>query len=248
MEYNAEIEKLKNLKPYKNKTDEELIDIVNEKSKENLFKPRWSGLSKSESKWAEQRFNSYKDNYHFDSLSDLQLLEDLVWRESIQERYKRKIQEIESSTDKANIVPTDILKALDSFQDKILELKEKLGLFREKKEEDFLSIWERLKQKIQKHAQTNASDFTFKCPECGKFALLVKKVSDYNTFKWSMFRGSYLYNEVLFKFIDNGKLTLEDVAEIWGQPLIDYVEHMYKDLYLIEKKLKERDNASGEDK
>jgi len=109
-------------------------------------------LTVSEKRWAKSRFEDYRNHYHMESFSDLQLLEELVFREALQERYKKKIGKLAKPTKKeksekedtknkpkvvAEVVPKYLLKALDENLDKILIIKEKLGLFEEKKENDF---------------------------------------------------------------------------------------------------------------
>jgi len=73
-------------------------------------------------------------------------------------------------------------------------------------------------------------------------ALLLRKVDDYNAFDFKMFKGTYLYNEEMFKDIDNGKITKEDVARYWGLQNTDYINGIYEKVYSLEKKKQEQEN------
>lgn len=249
MDNTREIAKLRNLNCYKNKTDAELELVLLKKQEKQAekedkieFEPKWSGLSDSEKKWAKARFEDYKKDYSIINLSDLVLLENLIFIETLQEQYKRKIQQLtEAAKNIPNglIIPDNILKALREFQEQEIELREKLGLFEDKKKDDFLSIWTSLKKKINIHANENRGAFQFKCPTCGNLALLVKKVSDFETCDFKMFKGTWLYNEHMFKLYDEGKLTFEDIGKFFGLQSIDYIKKIYEKIYLPEKKAKE---------
>lgn len=217
-----------------------------DENKEDL-KQKWSGLESWEVSAANKLYKSYKEHYHIEQLSDLQVLKDLVWLEIVQERLKKDSLQISEATKKANIIPVQTLEAIDSIQDKILVLKQKIGLFEEKKTDSFLNFWDILKKKINKRANEYRASFQFRCPSCGKFALLVRKVEDYNVVDFKMFKGTVLYNEELFNLVYDKKITLKDVANIWGQPLTDYVEKMYNDIYLPERKSKEIQKIDNKD-
>ena len=211
------------------------------------LKQKWSGLESWEVSQANKLYRQYKDHYHIEQLSDLQVLRDLVWLEIVQERLKKDSLQITEAGKKANIIPIQTLEAIDAIQDKILILKTKLGLFEEKKVDSFLNFWDILKKKVNARANIYRKSFQFKCPSCGKFALLVRKIEDYNIVDFKMFKGTVLYNEELFNLVYDKKITLEDVANVWGQPLTDYVQKMYNDIYLPEKKSKEIQKIDNKD-
>ena len=91
-----------------------------------VYEFKGSGLTAKERRWAKKRFDEYKEHYHIDHLSDLQLLEDLVFREALQERFKKQIEKIEKT--KANkenvIVPKNIIESLDGNLEQIIIIKE----------------------------------------------------------------------------------------------------------------------------
>jgi len=243
MDIKKEIKKLKNLNCYKDKTNEELKAIIKEKQLEKeKYQPIWNGLQTADKKWANDRFTLYKSTYSIDNPSDIHLLEDLVFYECLQEQYKKKVQDLtKASADISStvIIPDAILKSLESVQSRLMTLKEKLGLFEERKKDDVLSVWLLLKKKILKHAQENSGAFTFKCPSCGNLALLVKKIDNFNTCDFKMFKGTYLYNEHMFKLLDENKITKEDIAKFFGLQSVEYIDKIYEKLYLPEKRSKD---------
>ena len=206
-----------------------------EENKKNKYKFQGTGLGTSERRQAEERFIEYQTQYHIENLADFQLLEELVFRESLQERYKKQIGKLSKKSGEANIVPKHLLNALNDNLEQILILKEKLGLFDEKEKSDFYTFWERYKKKLQIYAETHEGACTFKCPSCGEYALLLLKVDDYNTFNFNLLRGTFVYNKELMEEIEKGTLSKDRVAKILGCS-VDYVDGCYRDIYLKDKK------------
>lgn len=209
-----------------------------EESKQNKYKFQGSGLGTSERRQAEERFIEYQTSYHIEKLADFQLLEELVFRESLQERYKTTIGDLVKKAKKVELtttIPKAMLNALNDNLEQILILKDKLGLFDEKEKSDFYTFWERYKKKMQIYAETHGAECTFKCPSCGEYALLLLKVDDYNTFNFNLLRGTFVYNKELMEEIEKGTLSEDRVAEILGCS-VDYIKGCYNDIYLKEKK------------
>jgi hypothetical protein len=191
--------------------------MVNE-NKDNLeFDFQGIGLKTSEKRWAHKRFKEYQENYHLDNFSDAQLLEELVYREAIQERYKKKIKSLQDSktVKEQNIVPKFVLKALNDNLTQILLLKEKLGLFEKKKEvDDVFKHIQTLKKKYQKWLEENQGSRTRICPHCGKMIMFKIRTDKWDAVKHPFFKDRILTNEHLLKLYKDGKLTKEDVAKV----------------------------------
>ena len=49
---------------------------------------------------AHKKFEEYKNQYNISQLSDIQLLEELIYRETLQDRFKKKISEFEKKNKK----------------------------------------------------------------------------------------------------------------------------------------------------
>lgn len=203
-----------------------------------------TGLLTSEKKWALARFENYKASYHIESLSDLQLLEELVFREALQERYKKKIAKLakparkrkktQDDKDKpkvtTEVVPKYVINALDENLDKILIIKEKLGLFEEKKGEDPFQYIQRLKKKFKKHREENQGSRTIICPHCSKMVMLKIRTKAWEALKHPFFKDRWLANKYLWKLYKEGKITKEDMAEVLHCPT-DYVDWLDEKIY-----------------
>lgn len=211
---------------------------MTENSKRDTYKLDFEGLITKEKNTAKKLFNEYRDKYHVENFSDLQILQSLVFREILQIRTKKKIASLNKNraVKEAQIIPRHLIDSLDNNEEKILILKDKLGFFSEKKESNtWLEFWERLKKKLQLHAETHRAECTFKCPYCKEYTLLLMKIDDFNTFKFNWLKGTFVYNKELMQEIEKGTLTKQRVAEIMGVS-IDYIEGLYEKVYLKEKR------------
>ena len=192
-----------------------------------------TGLNDEETQWGRDRFNEYCKNYHIDQLSDLQILQELVYREALQERYKRRIGEIEEANKTATKKASTkyVQDSLNSNLDNIIKLREKLGLFREKKDNDPYEYLEQLEEKFEKHRKENAGDYSLVCPHCSKMIFLMFSVKNYKATKHGFFpRGRFLTNDHLWKLYREEKLTKEDLAQVF-QTSPDYVDWLAKHIY-----------------
>ena len=239
--YLKKINQLKALKQYKNKSDEELIEIIKKReSKKSRKKPQnkpkiaesveWVGLTIDEETQANNLFQQYKENNHIESFSDLRDLKTLVVLEVIQARYQKQINELVKSD---KFPPKYVMDSLSNIMNQIMTLKKELGL-NLAKGESWLDFWGKLKKKLQKYIEEHSGAFTMKCPHCGNFVLLTRKIEDYETFPFKCFKGTVLYNEKLFQLLEAGKLTKKDIAEVFGCSE-DYIDRIYNKLYLPEK-------------
>lgn len=207
--------------------------------KDEGYKFQGTGLVRAEKFWAGKQFENYKDKYHIESLADLQLLEELVFREALQQRYKKKIETIETeykkvkakgSKTKSEVAPKTLTYALDKNLEQILILREKLGLFNEKKEKDSFTYIKILKKKFEKWMEKHKASRTFPCLHCGKIIMLRIRTDIYDAQKHAFFQGRFLANKNLWDLYKKGKITEQDVADVLGTPL-DYVRWLKKKIF-----------------
>lgn len=199
-----------------------------------------SGLAGSEKKWAEERFKDYRNRYHIESLSDLQLLEELVFREALQERYKKKVGKLskekpDTSGDKpkvkTEVIPTHIIRAMDENLERMMMIKEKLGLFEEKKGEDPFKYIQDLKKKFKIWREENQGSRTVTCPHCSKMILFKIRTEAWEAQKHPYFKDKVLANRHLWKLYKEGKITKEDIGQILGCST-DYIDWLERKIYL----------------
>ena len=197
------------------------------------------GLDKEEAKRANKLFNEYKDNYNINNFSDIQLLEDLVYREIKQDSYKRKLEEINRNIKEAqkdggketlaNIVPKAVLSAFDDNLTQILILKEKLGLFREKTEDEY-KAFQILEKKFETWEKNHAEERKVTCPFCSQLFFLHIKTDKYKESGLKLFKNKVLCNESLWKIYKEKKITKQEFAEILNVST-DYIDFLEKKIY-----------------
>lgn len=192
----------------------------------STFKYEFSGkgLSNKEKRWAKARFEEYLEIYpHLHKLGDLQLLEELVFLEALQERYKVKIGKLEANKtvdpngkDDEKAVPEYLQRQLKTNLEQILVLKEKLGMFEDKKKleayEDLQSIFE----KFAEWRKKNQGSRKVTCPFCSKIFFLMIRTDMYEEKKYPFFEDKVLCNAPLHKIWKEGRITTEEYAEIMG--------------------------------
>ena len=201
-----------------------------EESKNTDFKG--IGLTKGEKNKAKKRCEEYKQRYHIESLSDIQLLEQLVFREILQERTKKQVRKVTKAKKKVeeNAISPYLLKVLNENEERILILKEKLGLFEEKKGEDPFKYIQRLKKKFKKWREENQGSRTLICPHCSKMVILKIRTKAWEALKHPFFKDRILANKHLWDLHRKGKITKEDIAKVLGcSP--DYVEWLEEKIY-----------------
>lgn len=209
--------------------------------KTSNYKFTGTGLSKKEIKWAYKRFKSYSKSYHIVLLSDLQLLEELVFRETLHERTKLALKQYTDEKAKiskekiADVVPISIFRVLDENQNHMLVLKEKLGFFLDKKQKDPFQYINLLKKKAAIHREENKGDYTIPCPSCSEPIMLIFRTKFYDAINHPFFKGKFLTNKYLWKlYKEFGKITKLDVAKVLlGENVnsVDYVDFIEKKLY-----------------
>lgn len=188
--------------------------------KNDIYEFRGTGLSVSERNSAKKRFDDYIIIYpHLNKLSLLQLLEELVFLEAISERYKNKIAKISKNKQVKDsmAVPSSLMKELGDNTSKILDLKEKLGLFESKKKLDAFKDIKNLKEKFAEYRKRNPLSFKVDCPHCSKIFFLKRRTENYEPFISPFFaEDKILINKPLMELYFKKKLTKEETASILG--------------------------------
>ena len=218
-----EIRRVSNLVQNKGKS----IAFVEKQAKLNL----WRRQIKIEDKFntsedksnAKRLFDDYLANYEFESLSDLNTLADLVCEEILKNHLQKELAGEEGKKQ----VPNDkIISSLHNIEERVLKLKEILGLDT-KREKEELSALQELKKKFNSYIAFNRNSFTISCAHCGEMLLLRRRVKDFESLKHPMFSGRFYYNRRGMELVKANIWTKEQYAWVFHTS-VDYVNWCLK--------------------
>ena len=185
------------------------------------YKPSFTGFGRNETKWAKKRFQSYVDSYEIDTFSDLQVLEELVFVETLNERTKKQLNLLRVNNQGSvehEKIPAEMRKSISTNLDTIVKLKDKLKLFREKEELEKIDPYEDFKvleKKFKVWRNENQATRQCVCQHCGKMTMLKIKTDVWESQKHPFFKDRILFNEHLIKLYLEGTITKEDVGKIF---------------------------------
>ena len=231
MTLDQKIKKLKNLKQYINTSEEELTNIAKEQLiEEELLQSISSLIKEEEKKFALDLLRKYTYEKQFESSSEKDTLNQLIYTEVIVERIKQHLnKEFEKDA-----YPLQMLEELRALNDQVLKYKEALKMDKEKEQSEWIEVWEILKKKALNYYEESRGENTLKCPYCqGIFHLLVR-LENKDIIKSTWFKKSLLYNKKVFELYHDKKITKDEAAEILGVS-IQYIDYLYENLFLKEK-------------
>jgi len=179
------------------------------------------GLSTNEKRWGGKRFSEYRKAYpQIRKLSDLQLLEEVVFLEALQERYKKKIQELgkisNEDVDKDEVVPKHIQMEMRDNLKEITDLKTMLGMFQEKDKFDAFKDLDELFKKFAVWRNENQGSRKVTCPFCSKPFFLMIRTDKYDAKKFPFFKDKILCHPILHKLWKDERITSEEYAKVLG--------------------------------
>jgi len=202
-----------------------------------------TGLTTREKKWGDQRFSEYRINYpHLHKMSDLLILEELIYQEVLHERLKEKISRTtrQKITEEKAEFPSHLQEDLKSSIDLQFKLKEKLGLFEDKKKLDAFRDLQETEEKFKQYRRENPDLFKVTCVQCAFSFYLKRRTIDYEPLTSSWFKNKVLFNLPLFKkYLSKEPLSKRDMTEILGVSE-DYID------WIIEKFLTDKKDDSTE--
>ena len=224
----TEIAKLKRLVQYKNADNSVLekqaqrIVVLKELIDSGNF------LDDAEKKLAKKIFEAYLDKLDFENFSDLSTLSTLVYSEVLSKRVEKSINKC-TTKDGDSFISDKLLKSHSDLTNQILHLKEKLGINKEVREDEFTAL-QLLKRRFHQWLQENKDSCTiavpFTCQSCGhddvKMVFLRKIVKNWEAIDHTCFQGRFYFNKTAMDMVEAGTLKKEDYAKIFNVS-IDYV-------------------------
>jgi hypothetical protein len=216
-EVTKKFKKLRNMKQYKDKTDDEIMALAEESlRKEALDSSEGSWVNESEKTQAEELYNKYLESYNLTSASDREGLKNLVFYEIFAQRLQKIISK-KSVDEKGEFQAPgkNLMEALNNANEQIVEWKERLGLFENKTENDGFTLFQILKKKVLDWFYRNPNIPYLPCPYCqGDLYIKLREPQLYEAVKHPLFKDKILWNDALLEYVHEGKLTVEEVARV----------------------------------
>jgi len=181
------------------------------------YKYSGEGLPLNDKRWGKKRFDEYQKLYpHLNKLSDLQLLEELVYLEVLQDGYKNKAKGIVENTELDETCPVYLQKQMKENLDQMLVLKRELNMFESKEKLDAFEHLKELAEKFKLWRQKNQGSRTVTCPFCSKMFVLMIRTDKYEVKKSPFFEDKMLCNPEMHKWWKEGRITAEEYATALG--------------------------------
>jgi len=224
--------KLKRLNQYKDMPLEEFNLAAERKFAEQELKNSFIGFKDGEIERAISIYYKYIEEGSLESLAEKSALISLVYMEILKERIQLFIKK--ESDDKNGAIPLNMAEKYMELDTQIMEQKEKLGMLKDRDNASFLTTWDDLKKKALKYYNEHAGETYVRCPECNKLFRLLMNVDNLEPAKAPFFKGTTLYNAKLLKLYEEKRLSLDEMAEIFGVHK-KYIVFIYENIYLKEQ-------------
>ena len=212
-----EIKKLSKLKQFSNSSEEIITKIAEKNCVLRELLESGNFLDDAEKKLAKNIFEKYLLKLDFENFSDLSTLSMIVYNEILVGRIQKAINDC--TKDGKSYVSDKLVKSLSDLTNQILSLKLKLGIDKEKEEDEMTALC-LLKKRFAQHILENRAEYTlwvpYTCSSCGKqdveSHLLRLRVRDYDVLKHPFFSGRFLWNSEIMKDVEDKKITIEQAA------------------------------------
>ena len=171
------------------------------------------GLSHKERKEGRKRFDEYLETFpHLARiLANQQALEELIWAEAIQERYKNQV-----SPDDTQAIPLPLQKSIQDGLNLIIEMKDKLGMFILPPPMDTFERMQDIFTRGDGYRENHPDDYRVVCPHCKKEFMLMIPTKGHETVITPFFEDKVIRNGPLFKLYKKGVVTKNEAARILG--------------------------------
>ena len=208
---------IKGLTQYRKLTSEKLKEAA-EKILEDKDKKDKDPLNiemffekKSEKKAAQKLLKKYLDNYSIETISDKQVLIQLIFLEII---HFRLMESANKSQDDNGATPGTTIKSIHENIREIINLKNQLGIGKKSGNDDSVSGLDTLRKKYLLWMSENVACRQFICPACSQMILLKIKIDQYDASLHPHFKDRTLFNEEMARLYLEGTISSQNVAKM----------------------------------
>jgi hypothetical protein len=238
-ELDKTINKILNLKQNKNKTRadvEKEAQLVVWKSQINISE---KFKDTKEQTLSEEILNNYFENYTFENYNQVVLLGTLIYEEILLKRVRDDINAI-SADENNKFISDKQIQSLHAIEDRVEQLKLKLGISKVDERKDDLTALEEMQEKFRIYQEFNRNEFELmcpiQCPKCGyegtQMYLLRRRVKDFEILRHPVFYGRWLYSPEMADDIRSGKIT-KAMAAKYLRTSEKYIEWMLDNEFKI---------------
>ena len=214
-ELQKELTRLQNLKQNRNKSPVDLEKEATLNCWKRQLKIDERFLDIDEKKIAIDLFENYLQNYVFGNYNEASLLTDLIYEQVLQIRIEKSINKI--SADKTyTYIPDKSITALHEVQDRVAQLRERLGISKAKEKDDLTAL-QMLEKKFETYIPFHRNEFTTVAPCCGTVLLLRRRCSNdkFENLIHPMFSGRFYFNRRGIELVKKGIWTREQYAFVF---------------------------------
>jgi len=225
-----EFSKIKNLRQYKNFSEEDLRRIAYSRAVEYQIEVDTLFVNEEDKKIAKILVRKYLDDYTPETVSDINTLRSILFLEVLNGRLQDELNTAKENKEDIN------LKAVETIHknlNQILVLKGSLGLTKDKKDGNIKSLDKKLaimRKQFKVWMENNQASREAVCPYCAQQFLLRIRMEHWEEQKHPYFKDRILYNEPLVKLYLEGTITKEKLAEIL-ETAPDYIDWMVEKVH-----------------
>lgn len=206
----------KGLKQYKDWSEEKIRQMILDEES-NKVEKQFPDIDitqqfedPEEKRFAAEFYTRYCEDYEVSTISDKNMITNLVYLEVLNLRFQKLLNR--SNTADSKTVPSSLIENLHDNLDKIISLKEKLGLTKDKDEEKSSDAIKLLQKKYKLWLSKNQGSRTMPCSHCGKMNMLRIKMDAWDIQKHPYYEDRLVYNKKLFIEYEKWKRTAQPVV------------------------------------
>jgi DNA-directed RNA polymerase subunit RPC12/RpoP len=210
----VEYNKIKNLRQYKNFSEEDLRRIAYSRAVEYQIDVDSLFVNEEDKNAAKALVRKYLDDYTPETISDINTLRSILFLEVLNGRLQDELNKAKEAQSDMNL---RTVETIHKNLNQILVLKDSLGLTKDKKEGNAKSVDQKIRlmrKQFQVWMENNQASRDAVCPYCGQHFLLRIRMEHWEAQKHPFFKDRILYNKPLVDLCLNNIITKDKLAEI----------------------------------
>ena len=209
-----EYSKIKNLRQYKNFSEEDLKRVAYNRAVEYQIDVDTLFVNAEDKKSAKVLVRKYLDDYTPETVSDINTLRSILFLEVLNGRLQ---DELNSAKEENHDMNLKTVETIHKNLNQILVLKGSLGLTKDKKSGNIKSLDQKIslmRKQFKVWMDNNQASREAVCPYCGQQFLLRIRMEHWEEQKHPFFKDRILYNKPLVDLYLQKIITREKLAEI----------------------------------